>query len=103
MCEENVGDKSKINEIVGNSFKSPEKVFTAKFMRAAATDASCPGAENIRTSYCKEQVSSEDNNSTVKGQKDMARDPHPMVGRHAMVSHFGAVLEEESCFEQDES
>jgi len=96
MCEENVGDKSKINDIVGSSFRSPDKVFDAKILRGDVTNTSCPGAENIKTSYCKEKLS-EDNNSTVKGQKDMTKDPHPLL---PIVSNFGAVIEEEeSCFE----
>lgn len=51
LCEENVGDMSKVNDIVGNTFVSPDKIIKNR----AYQDTSGGGNENVRTSYCKEK------------------------------------------------
>jgi len=42
---------SKVNDIVGNTFVSPDKIIKNR----AYQDTSGGGNENVRTSYCKEK------------------------------------------------
>jgi hypothetical protein len=90
-CEENVGDLTKIN----NTFRSPDKIF--KVLRNG--DTSNPGAENIRTSYCKEKASG----STEKGEHDQAGEFTPKEMLQPLVSgfdlEFRPVQEEDSRLE----